>query len=146
MKKVKDILDSKQDPQTYSVSPDSTVFDAIKLMSEKGIGALVVIDNNELVGILSERDYMRKVVLMGRSSQTTAVKDIMTPNPITVEVDESMEHCMEFMIEKRIRHLPVLLDGKLSGIVSVGDLLVNIMEDQKNMIRQLEGYIRGETY
>lgn len=146
MKKVKDILDSKQDPQTYSVSPESTVFDAIKLMSEKGIGALVVIENNELVGILSERDYMRKVVLMGRSSQTTAVREIMTPSPITVDVDESMEHCMEFMIEKRIRHLPVLREGKLSGIVSVGDLLVNIMEDQKNMIRQLEGYIRGETY
>lgn len=145
MKRVKDVLKSKSNADIYSVSPHVTVWDAIKLMSDKRVGALVVVDGDNLVGIISERDYLRKVALMGHSSRTTLVEEIMTRDPITVGIDERMEHCMEFMIEKRIRHLPVMQDGKLSGIVSIGDMLVNVLEDQKNMIRELEGYIRGEA-
>jgi len=146
MKKVKDILNSKQDLVLYHTTPETMVWDAIELMSNKSVGALVVIENSKLMGIVTERDYLRKVALLGRSSQTTPVRDIMTPDPIMVDIDESMEHCMELMIEKRIRHLPVMRNHELFGIVSIGDLLVNIMEDQKNMIKQLEQYIRGESY
>ncbi|WP_097459958.1 CBS domain-containing protein [Mangrovitalea sediminis] len=146
MKKVNDILHAKHAGETFSVTPDTLVFDAIKLMSEKGIGALVVMENSQVVGIVSERDYLRKVSLMGRSSHATAVKEIMTPNPITVGVDQRMEACIELMTEKRIRHLPVIEDSKLVGIVSIGDLLRNMMEEQNKLIKQLESYMRGETY
>lgn len=146
MKRVKDVLESKAVRDIYSIGPDETVFEAIKLMSERRIGALLVMEGDALTGIISERDYLRKVAPLGRSSKTTLVKEIMTPNPITVELNERMEHCMEFMIEKRIRHLPVMEAGELTGVVSIGDLLVNVLEDQKKMIRQLEGYIRGENF
>lgn len=146
MKRVKDILNSKPHTEVHSASPDTLVFDAIKLMSDKGIGALVVLEDGRLVGILSERDYLRKVALMGRSSRSTEVREIMTPDPFTVTVDESMEACMELMNDKRIRHLPVFKGPELVGVFSIGDLLRNIMEDQKHMIKQLEGYIRGETF
>ena len=146
MKTVKDILNSKIDPETHSIAPDGTVWDAIKLMSEKGVGALLVTENNLLTGIISERDYLRKVALMGRASQTTPVRDIMTPNPITVTPDESIDLCMELMTEKKIRHLPVTANGKLFGMLSIRDLLENIMEEQKHLIQQLEQYIRGESY
>jgi CBS domain-containing protein len=122
------------------------VWDAIKLMTDKGVGALLVTENDKLVGIISERDYMRKVALMGRASQTTEVRDIMTPNPLTVTRDQSMEVCMELMTEKRIRHLPVVEHGEILAMLSIRDLLENIMEEQKHLIRQLEQYIRGETY
>jgi len=146
MKKVKDILNAKHDAETYSISPTAMVWDAIKLMTDKGVGALLVTEHDTLVGIVSERDYMRKVALMGRSSQTTAVKDIMTPNPLTVTPDESMEHCMELMTAKHIRHLPIAAGNKLFGMLSISDLLENTLEDQKHLIKQLEQYIRGETY
>ena len=145
MKRVKDVLKSKGVREIYDIGPDSTVFDAIRLMSEKRIGALLVIEDDVLVGIISERDYLRKVALLGRSSDTTLVKEIMTPDPITVEINERMEHCMEFMIEKRIRHLPVMQGDDLLGVVSIGDMLVNVLEDQKSTIHHLEGYIRGES-
>lgn len=146
MKKVKDILDSKIDADTYSIAPSATVWDAIKLMTDKSVGALLVTENETLVGVISERDYMRKVALMGRASQTTEVRDIMTPNPFTVAPHESMEVCMELMTEKRIRHLPVVQNGKVFAMLSIRDLLENIMEEQKHLILQLEQYIRGETY
>jgi CBS domain-containing protein len=146
MKKVKDILSDKIDAETHSIAPNATVWDAIKLMTDKGVGALLVTENDKLVGIISERDYMRKVALMGRASQTTEVRDIMTPNPLTVTRDQSMEVCMELMTEKRIRHLPVVEHGEILAMLSIRDLLENIMEEQKHLIRQLEQYIRGETY
>jgi CBS domain-containing protein len=122
------------------------VWDAIKLMTEKGVGALLVTQGDRLVGIVSERDYLRKVALMGRSSQTTAVSEIMTPNPFTVSPDTPMETCREMMTEKRIRHLPVTLNDTLLGMLSIRDVLESTMEEQKHLIQQLEQYIRGETY
>ncbi|MFO1390095.1 CBS domain-containing protein [Cellvibrio sp.] len=144
MKKVNDILSS--DSTIHTISPDSTVWDAIKLMTDKGVGALLVTESNKLVGIISERDYMRKVALMGRASQTTQVREIMTPEPFTVSPDQSTEVCMQLMTEKRIRHLPVVDKGKILAMLSIRDLLENIMEEQKHLIEQLEQYIRGESY
>jgi CBS domain-containing protein len=146
MKKVKDILDSKVNADTHSVAPDALVWDAIKLMSEKSVGALLVIENKQLVGVVSERDYMRKVALMGRASQTTEVREIMTPKPFTVTPDESTEVCIELMTEKRIRHLPVVDNNNVFAMLSIRDLLENIMDEQKHLIVQLEQYIRGESY
>jgi CBS domain-containing protein len=146
MKKVKEILNTKIDPETHSIAPDAKVWDAIKLMSEKSVGALLIVENHKLIGIVSERDYLRKVALMGRASQTTAVREIMTPNPITVTPDESIELCMELMTTKSIRHLPVVVEGRPYGMLSIRDLLENIMEEQKHLIVQLEQYIRGESY
>lgn len=146
MKTVKDILNSKTNTETHSVSPDALVWDAIKLMTEKGVGALLVTQGDKLVGIVSERDYLRKVALMGRSSQSTAVKDIMTPNPFTVSPDTPMETCREMMTEKRIRHLPVTLNDNLLGMLSIRDVLESTMQEQKHLIEQLEQYIRGESY
>ncbi|GGY61933.1 histidine kinase [Cellvibrio zantedeschiae] len=146
MKKVKDILSEKINAETHSIAPSATVWDAIKLMTDKSVGALLVTENDKLVGIISERDYMRKVALMGRASQTTDVRDIMTPNPLTVAPDQTTEVCMELMTEKRIRHLPVVENGKILAMLSIRDLLENIMEEQKHLILQLEQYIRGETY
>lgn len=146
MKTVKDILNSKRDTGTYYIAPGVTVWDAIKLMTEKGVGALLVTENEQLVGIISERDYMRKVALQGRSSQTTAVHEIMTAKPFTVAPEERMEVCMELMTEKRIRHLPVVANGTLFGMLSIRDVLEATMEDQKHLIQQLEQYIRGESY
>lgn len=146
MKKVKDILSAKINAETHSISPASTVWDAIKMMTEKGVGALLVTENEALVGIVSERDYLKKVALMGRASQTTAVSEIMTPNPFTVSPNQDMEACMKLMTEKRIRHLPVVDNGKLIAMISIRDLLESTMEEQKHLIQQLEQYIRGESY
>ena len=145
MKSVRDILRSKPISQTFSVMPGTKVLDAIKLMAEKGIGALVVLENDKLVGIVSERDYARKVVLMARSSHTAEVREIMTSDVITVEPGQSSEHCMELMPERRLRHLPVQEDGELLGMISIGDIVKHIISDQQFLIRQLEGYIRGEA-
>lgn len=144
MKKVKDILKSKAEAEIYSVAPDTLVLSAIKLMAAKSVGALVVLENDKLVGIVSERDYARKVALMARSSQTAQIREIMTADVICVDPDQTMEYCMELMTEKRLRHLPVMEKDKLIGMISIGDLVKNIIEDQKNMIKQLEQYIRGE--
>ena len=146
MKNVRDVLNAKGNSDTFSISPNDTVFDAIKLMSEKGVGALLVTDNDDLVGIVSERDYLKKVALMGRTSKTTAVSEIMTASPFTVSPDANMEDCMQLMTNKRIRHLPVVENGKLFAMISIRDLLESTMEEQKYLIQQLEQYIRGETY
>ncbi|HEY3700238.1 MAG TPA: CBS domain-containing protein [Spongiibacteraceae bacterium] len=146
MKNVKDILYSKGDAKTHSVEPSAMVVEALKLMAEKMVGALLVLENGKLVGIFSERDYARKIALMERSSRTTEIRQVMTADLICVSPSDTMEYCMELMTEKHIRHLPVLEDNKLIGVISIGDLVKNIIEDQKAMIIQLEKYVRGETY
>ncbi|HET9882995.1 MAG TPA: CBS domain-containing protein [Candidatus Binatia bacterium] len=127
----------------WSVDLGSTVFDALSLMAEKEIGALVVLDEARVAGIISERDYARKVILHGRASPTTRVEEIMTSHVAYTHLDQSIEECMAIMTDKRIRHLPVLQDGKLIGIISIGDLVKAIIADQKFMIEQLERYITG---
>ena len=146
MKNVRDVLNAKGNSDTFSISPNDTVFDAIKLMSEKGVGALLVTDNDDLVGIVSERDYLKKVALMGRTSKTTVVSEIMTANPFTVSPDANMEDCMQLMTNKRIRHLPVVENDKLVAMISIRDLLESTRQGQKYLIQQLEQYIRGESY
>lgn len=127
----------------WCIDPDATVFDAIKLMAEREIGALVVTDKGAVVGILSERDYARKVLLKGRSSRTTPIRDIMSAGVVFAEPDQNVEHCMNVMTEKRVRHLPVMEDGKLVGLVSIGDLVKAIITEQQETIEHLESYIRG---
>ena len=135
MKSVADILKSKADHHIHTVAPTATVLEAISLMADKGIGALIVIEGEQVVGMVSERDYARKVALMERSSYNTQV--CVTPA-------QSNEFCMTLMTENRLRHLPVLDNGKLVGLISIGDLVKDIISDQKSMIRHLEQYIRGE--
>lgn len=144
MKTVADILRNKGAQVTYVIGPDATVLEAISLMADKGVGALVVTEGEKVVGIVSERDYARKVVLMERSSYNTAVSEIMTSNVITVTPDFRHQSCMELMTEKRLRHLPVLQQGRLIGLISIGDLVKEIMSAQQAQINQLEQYIRGE--
>lgn len=146
MKKVRDILGSKADAKVHSVEPAAMVVDALKLMAEKMVGALLVLESGKLVGIFSERDYARKIALMERSSRTTPVRDVMTANLICVSPADTMEYCMEVMTDKHIRHLPVVENGNLVGMISIGDVVKNTIEDQKAMILQLEKYLRGETY
>jgi len=140
MKTVRDILEAKG-RAVWSIDPASSVFDALRLMAEKEIGALVVLNENRVAGIISERDYARKVILHGRASPTTLVKEIMTSHVAYTHLDQSIEECMAIVTERRIRHLPVLQDGKLIGIISIGDLVKAIIADQKFMIEQLERYI-----
>lgn len=137
---VKQILDSKG-RDIWSANPENSVFEVIKIMAEKGVGALLVMDDDELVGIVSERDYARKVILKGRSSKGTPVKDIMTREVITTEPEKTIEDCMTLMTEKRIRHLPVVFDEKVVGVLSIGDLVKSIIADQQFQIEQLENYI-----
>lgn len=127
--------------QVWSIGPDETVFDAIRLMAEKGIGALMVVEDSKLVGVMSERDYARQVILQGRASQTTPVRDIMTRKVISVRPPDRVEQCLALMTEKRIRHLPVLDEEKLVGVVSIGDLVRVIIEDQRFTIEQLTAYV-----
>jgi CBS domain-containing protein len=126
-----------------AVAPDSTVFDAIKLMSEKNIGALAVMEDNQLVGIFNERDYARKVILRGRASPKTSVAEVMTENPVCVYPDQTVEECMALMTDKAVRHLPVLDDSQLVGIVSIGDLVKSIIREKEFIIDQLGHYIQG---
>lgn len=127
----------------FSVAPSDTVIDALRYMAEKNIGAVLVMDGQHLAGIFSERDYARKVVLQGRSSQTTVVGDIMVSKLITVEASQPLDVCMQLMTDHRIRHLPVLDQGKLVGVISIGDVVRQMIEEQKLLIEQLEAYIRG---
>jgi CBS domain-containing protein len=139
---VKQILDSKGH-EVWSVSPDDTVFDALKLMAEKNIGALLVMEVGNLIGIISERDYARKVVLEGRSSIDTPVQEIMTPRVLYVHTNQSIEECMAIMTDKHIRHLPVLEDDELVGVISIGDVVKEMISHQEFVIEQLENYIAG---
>jgi CBS domain-containing protein len=129
--------------EVWSVTPADLVFDAIKSMAEKGIGALLVMESDKLVGIFSERDYARKIVLEGRSSRNTSVEDIMTRDVIRAGPDQSIEECMSIMTENHIRHLPVVENDRVVGMVSIGDLVKVIIVEQKELITQLERYISG---
>ena len=142
MKLVKHLLDRKG-RHIISVSPDDSVLDAIRLMAEKGIGSLVVMKDQELLGIMSERDYARKVLIKGKSSESTAVSEIMTVNVFTTSSSETVNDCMSMMTEKKIRHLPVVEDNTVIGMISIGDLVEAIISDQQEEIEQLEHYISG---
>ena len=142
MKRVKDILDVKG-REIWSIEPDASVYDAMKLMADKEIGSLMVMEGTKLVGIISERDYARKVILQGRSSRTTQVREIMTSRVVYAQPDQNIEECMALVTEKRVRHLPVIDEGQLVGVISIGDLVKSIISEQKFIIEQLERYIRG---
>lgn len=142
MKTVRDILKAKGH-DVWCVSSGATVLEALQLMAEKEVGALVVVDDPNPVGIISERDYARKVILHGRTSPTTLVKEIMNSPVVYTHPNQAIEECMAIMTDKRIRHLPVLEEGKLLGIISIGDLVKTIIADQKFTIEQLERYITG---
>ena len=144
MKLVKHVLNIKG-YSVWSVAPDDSVYDAVKLMADKQAGVMLVLEAGKLVGIISERDYARKVILKGKASQETLVRDIMTSPVIYTAPDESIEQCMALMTERRIRHLPVLVDERLIGIVSIGDLVKSIISDQKNLIQDLENFILQHT-
>ncbi len=143
MAKAGDILRGKEVAQVYSITPGATVLEALHIMAERHIGALVVLEEERVVGILSERDYARKVALMERSSYNTEVRDIMTHDVVTVSSTTSIEQCMAIMTERRLRHLPVVDADRLLGMVSIGDLVKAIITHQKSQIDQLEQYIRG---
>lgn len=142
MRLVSQILQAKSS-DVWTISPNASVLDALTLMAEKNIGAVVVVNNDHVVGIFSERDYARKVILKGKNSKDTAVSEIMTPDVICVRSDQSVQKCMALMTDKRIRHLPVLADHKLKGVISIGDVVKAIISEQQIMINQLEDYIYG---
>ena len=144
MKSVAEILRSKPEQAVHTITPSASVFDAVKLMAEKSIGALLVMEDLKIDGIITERDYARKIVLMGRSSKETPVRDIMTSPVMYVRPDQTNEECMALMTENRLRHLPVVDQGKLIGLVSIGDLVKEIISEQKFIIEQLEHYITGD--
>jgi len=143
MRTVRHIIEGKAQ-EIWSVSPDSTVFDALTLMGEKNIGALTVLENGALVGIFSERDYARKVILKGKSSRELRVREIMTSPVISVGPEQSIDEVMKIMSERHFRHVPVLKDGKLNGIISIGDVVKEIIAEQQSTIDQLSGYITGK--
>ena len=140
MRTVRDILHTKGH-DVWCVGPENTVFEALERMAEKQVGALVVMDGTHLAGIISERDYARKVVLLGRTSPQTLVREIMTSHVAYTHLNQSVEECMAIMTDKRFRHLPVIEQDKLVGIVSIGDLVKSIISEQKFIIEQLERYI-----
>jgi CBS domain-containing protein len=142
MKTVKQVLDNKG-YQIHSVTPESTVYEALEKMDREGIGALVVLDGDELAGIVSERDYARKVVLTGRHSRDTPVRDIMTENVICVSSDLRVDASLSIMTKKCVRHLVIRDDGRLNGLISIGDVVKAIIDDQQFTIEQLEHYISG---
>ncbi len=141
MKTVQQILDGKGS-DVWSITPDASVLEAIKLMAEKEVGALLVMTGEKPVGIVSERDYARKVILKGRS-QETSIQDIMTTHVVYVSPDQSIEECMALMTEKHIRHLPVMDGERLRGMLSIGDLVKAVIAEQKLVIKELERYISG---
>ena len=145
MKSVRDVLDHKTSKELFSVAPIATVYEAIDLMSERHVGALPVLQENKLVGILSERDYARKVILKDRSSKGTRVSEIMTSEVITVEETHRIDECVSLMQTNHIRHLVVVRDSTVIGMLSLRDLFVQIIDEQAEKIDELEHYIRGEV-
>lgn len=143
MKNAAHILQSKPHATVYSVTPETSMFDAISLMAEKNIGALLVLDGPTIRGIVSERDYARKIILAGRSSRETPVGDVMSSPVMYVSPTASTQECMALMTGKRLRHLPVMEDGKLLGLISIGDLVKDIISEQSFIIEQLQHYISG---
>jgi CBS domain-containing protein len=142
MKSVSDILKSKGS-EIWSVEPDSTVFESLQLMADKGIGSLLVMDGEKLVGIVTERDYARKVILEGKSSKTSTVAEVMTTRVLCVSPERTVDECMALMTDKRARHLPVLDHKRVIGVVSIGDLVKAMISEQQVLIDQLQHYISG---
>lgn len=142
---VKNILD-KKGYDTYSVKPDQTVYDALKVLADKEIGAVLVSDGDKLLGIFSERDYARKLILKGFFSKESSVRDVMTKELVFVNYNADIFECMSIMNEKKVRHLPVLENNKLVGIISIGDVVNAIISSQNSAIKDLEGYIVGGGY
>ena len=142
MRTVRQLLESKA-PEVFAIGPDQPVLDAIKLMADKRIGALLVMQGGRMVGIVSERDYARKIVLQGRSSASTPVSEIMTGQVVSVGLDDTADHCMQLVTDRRIRHLPVVDGGHVLGVVSIGDLVRAVIEDQQLELDQLQRYIAG---
>ena len=140
MRTVRQLLESKA-PEVFAIGPDQPVLDAIRLMADKRIGALLVMQGGRMVGIVSERDYARKIVLQGRSSATTPVSEIMTGQVVSVRLDDTTDRCMQLVTDRRIRHLPVLEGDAVLGVVSIGDLVKAVIEDQQVEIDQLQRYI-----
>ncbi len=143
MGKVRNILESKGS-SIFSVEPSTIVYHAIEMMAQKNIGGLLICEGGKLVGIFTERDYARKLILKGKSSKETPIGDLMTKNPFTVSPDSSIEECMQLMSNRRIRHLPVIDNGNLVGVISIGDVVRFIIEEQKSIIAHLESYIAGQ--
>jgi CBS domain-containing protein len=142
MQTIRDILRVKG-TDVWCIEPDATVFDALQRMAEKEVGALVVTEGAQVVGLISEREYARKVVLAGRTSPTTLVREIMITPVMYIHLDQTIEECMSLMTEKRTRHLPVIEDGKLVGLISIGDIVKSIIADQQFLIEQLVRYVSG---
>jgi CBS domain-containing protein len=142
MRLVKHLLEGKGSA-IHSIGPDQPVLDAVRSMADKYVGALLVMDGANLVGIVSERDYARKVILKGRSSADTPVREIMTAAVLTVAPGDSVNHCMKLVTDKRVRHLPVVDDGKVVGVLSIGDLVKAVIDDQAKELEQLQRYIAG---
>ena len=142
MRNVRHLLEAKA-PEVYAIGPDAPMIDAIRLMAEKRIGALLVIQNGRLAGIVSERDYARKIVLQGRSSATTPVRDVMATELRTVGLEDTAEFCMALVTDQRIRHLPVVVNGQVLGVVSIGDLVKAVIEDQQVELEQMQRYIES---
>lgn len=134
---------ARKGPDLWSVKPEQTVFEAIELMAIRKIGALLVMDNGKLAGIVSERDYAREVILKGRSSRSTPVRDIMTAELVTITPDAQVDDSLSLMTERRVRHLPVLENERVLGVVSIGDLVKEIITEQQSTIEHLENYIKG---
>ena len=143
MTAVAKILQSKPDAIVHTIAPKASVFDALQLMADKGIGALVVTEGDAIVGIVTERDYARKIALLGRTSAATLVQDVMTTSVRFVRPTQTSEQCMQLMTGNRLRHLPVVDNDKLVGMISIGDLVKDIMSEQKFIIEQMENYITG---
>ncbi len=144
MKTVAEILKSKADPSVHTIAPTASVFDAVRLMAEKDIGALLVMDGEAIAGIVTERDYARKIAILSRSSRETRVADIMTCEVMYVNPLQTSDECMALMTENRLRHLPVIDGGRLTGLISIGDLVKGIISEQQFIIEQLEHYITGD--
>ena len=142
MKTVKQLLEGKG-REVHTIGPDARVIDALKLMADKDVGALIVTEGGRLAGVISERDYARKVILHGKSSQDIAVRDIMTGKVVTVQPRHTVEECMALMTSKRIRHLPVVEGERLVGVLSIGDLVKEVIAEQEATIKQLESYIHS---
>jgi CBS domain-containing protein len=144
MKTAADLLRSKAHQSIYTITPAASVFDAVQLMADKDIGALLVMEGDKVAGIITERDYARKVALMSRSSKETPVREIMTSTVMYVRPSQTSEECMVLMTENRLRHLPVMDGSELLGLISIGDLVKDIISEQKFIIQQLEHYISGD--
>jgi CBS domain-containing protein len=142
---VRQVLRAKG-PGFHAIGPEATAYDALEIMAEKNIGAMLVVENGRLVGVFSERDYARKVILRGKSSKGTTVRELMSSPPITVNMDTSMRDCMVLMTENRIRHLPIMDKDLLWGVVSIGDVVNTIISEQEKAIEDMENYIAGNEY